>query len=285
MKRLIMGLSLAVALSVISTEAKASFTLTYAIDSHSVPPNGTDLMQVFCPAGTVLTSGGWDTTAAQGKFLMVWVSRQVGNSWRIMTVNTHPTASLGINGYAVCGFGLAGLSSTAVSLGPVNVPAFSRGSGSVFCNNGGIPTGVGFDSNFPDPAKLIPIQATRDGSGFGTVVEYNSTNQAKAFTIYMTCTRIPNGSISVRSGFQTTIPGNSSATVSSLDCPAGDVAVGGGFVTSVGGVNPTVSTQRVRTYGNLPITSNPFRWMARAVNSNTADSAFLTPYAYCLHIN
>jgi hypothetical protein len=286
MTRIFMGVVLAMGLFLSAGQARAALTLSYPVDSHTIPPaGGTDLMQVFCPAGTVVVSGGWNANAGQGQYLMVWVSRQIGNSWRIMTVNTHPTSSMSITGYAVCASGINGLSSYSVTAGPVNVPAFSEEVSYVSCTNGGIPTGGGFDSNFPDPNKLVPTKtkpATSAGVSWSTT-EVNVTNTAKTFTAYATCTKNLNGTVTERATPLVSIPANSWAATS-VDCPVGDYAIGGGYITGLD-FAPTPSMSLVRTFGNLPTSSNSSRWIAKVFNSNAAVVAGLTPYADCLHLN
>src|SRR5687767_9862871 len=119
MIRLCVSVLIAIALFANAAPAKAALNLSYPTDYQTIPPNSTNLMQVDCPAGTRLVSGGWHSVPSQGRYLMVWVSRQVLNSWRIMTVNKHPTAFLSITGYAICASGVSGLSSYSASDGPI----------------------------------------------------------------------------------------------------------------------------------------------------------------------
>lgn len=280
MARLCVSILFALALLVPATHAKAALTLSYPTVTQSVPPNTGDLMTVTCPAGTKVVSGGWQTNPSNGPYLTVWVSRQVANTWRIMTVNKHPSAFLGITGYAVCASGVAGLTSYFQTVA-VNVPGFSGLSGNVPCSSGGIPTGGGFDSNFPDPAQLIPHASYPGFTNVWTSSEYNSTNQSKAFTSFVTCTTNLNGTVTPRSGSTVNFGNGASATLA-VDCNVGDYAIGGGYYTLASGSLST-TLQLVRTITNRPEPTNSRRWLVRAYNGNTSQAQVI-PYAQCLHL-
>ena len=219
MTRLFMSVFVALALFISATHAKAALTLSYPLVTQTIPPNSGDLLTVNCPAGSRVLSGGWHANPAYGPWLMVWVSRPIGSTtWRVMTVNKHPTAFLGITGYAVCASGVAGLTTYSATIGPVNVPGFSGQARSVPCSGGpGFPTGGGFDSNFPDPAQLIPHASYPGPGNVWTSSEYNSTNQNKAFTAFVNCaTNLP-GFVSAVTG-NTTNFGNGASPVLTIDC-------------------------------------------------------------------
>jgi hypothetical protein len=284
MTRLCLSVLVALALFISAAHAKAALTLSYPTVTQAIPPNTGDLLTVVCPGTSRVVSGGWEMVPSYGPYLMVWVSRQVtANTWRIMTVNKHPTAILAITGYAVCASGVAGLTTYTTSIGPVNVPGFSGISRSVACSSGGIPTGGGFDSNFPDPAQLIPHASYPGPGNVWTSSEYNSTSQTKAFTSFVSCTTNLAGFVTPRSG-STVNFGNGASSVLSVDCNPGDVAIGGGYYTLASGSLST-TLQLVRTISNRPVPTNARRWIVRAYNANAFAQAQVIPYAQCLHLN
>jgi hypothetical protein len=285
MTRIYISVLFALTLFITAGQAKAEFTLTKLTVTQTVPGNfGTDLMAIVCPAGTKVISGGWSTEALDGRFLMVWVSRQVANSWRIMTVNTHPVVNLRITGHAVCASGVSGLGSYSAPLGPVNVGGNAGNGANAFCPNGGIPTGGGFDSNFPNPAFLVPTQSRPDYGNTWYSSEYNSTGQAKSFTAYVTCMTGVSGWVTPRFGNWVSFRGQAS-DMTSVDCLAGEFAVGGGFVTGISTSSPSTTTQLVRTFVSAPSPTIRVRWFARAFNVNEWDWAHLQPVVQCLHLN
>ncbi len=215
--------------------------------------------------------------------MMVWVSRQVGNGWRIMTVNKHPTAYLALTGWAVCASGVSGLTSYFYALSSVNVPSHNGGGALAYCPSGGIPTGGGFDSNYPDPAKLIPIATYPAYQNQWYSAEYNSTNMSETFSVLITCTKNLNATVTPRIGTQVSMRNGWAA--SSVDCNVGDIAIGGGFFTTVVTSTPETSIQKVRTFTSMPTLTNSRRWTARADNANQYDWGYVTPYAQCLHLN
>jgi hypothetical protein len=281
MIRIVFGVLFALVLLGTAAPAKAAFNVQVVSTFNNIPPNQTDLMSINCPAGTVVVSGGWNASPGQAPSLNVWVSRQIVNGWRIMT-NNLSNAFQAIHGYAVCASGIAGLSSYSSSV-PVNVPSFNTGVGTTFCPSGGIPTGGGFDSNFPNPAHLIPVANLPANQNQWTGWEYNSTSSAKAFTLFITCTKNLNGSVIFRAGNQVSFKNTyGEATV---DCNAGDFAIGGGFVSTILTSSPEVTVQKVRTFRNMPSLTNRRRWVVGTHSSNQFDFAFVTPYAQCLHLN
>lgn len=274
--------SLTVALS--ATPAHAAFTLSYGTTTNTVAANnGTDLMTVACPAGAKVISGGWEANSEAGKYLMVWVSRQVANAWRIMTVNTHPSQSYSITGYAVCASGVNGLGSYSSSIA-VNVAGNSGATGSAYCPNGGIPTGGGFDSNYPNPNYLVPTETRPGYQNTWITGEYNSTNQSKAFTAYITCMTGVSGSVSQRYGSWSSAFRNGPSATTSVSCNANEFAVGGGFATSL----TTASLPDFRRYLRVIYTgpsTNKITWLARAHNANQWDWGYVMPYVQCLLLN
>jgi len=285
MIRLYVSILFAIALLASAGSAKAALTLSYAHQYHTIPPNSTDLMDVSCPAGTKVVSGGWDAQPSQGRYLMVWVSRQVANMWRIMTVNKHPTAHLSITGYAVCASGVSGLSSYVASE-PVNVPGGITQGGNASCPSGGLPTGGGFDSNFPNPAHLIPTGTYPNPQGLWYSQEFNSTSTSKSFTAFISCTTNLPAAASVTARWGTAVSfRNGSSVLASMDCGSGEVAIGGGHLTSITTGSPSATTQLVRTTANRPDLTNPRRWTVRGYNANQFDTAYIVPVVQCLDVN
>ncbi len=271
MTRMFVGALSAVTLFTAATQAEASLSLTYAYDYEVIDPQGTMWIQAACPIGTVLLSGGWDTSTGNAPYLFVWVSRPVNNSWRVMAKNFHPSALIAVQGYAVCASGVSGLNSYVYSQ-----VGTAPGSGGVLliCPSGGVPTGGGFDSNYPDPNQLFP-KDTHPGTTQWFTQEVNPQSGNKTYTAYINCARNLPGYVTPRTSGVMIEP-NSWATVSA-SCYTGELAVGGGFeVSSLGG-----SDSLMRTFSNAPMDAS--NWSAGAYS--TSYWGAVNAYAQCLHLN
>ena len=67
--------------------------------SVSVQPGGNGLATVTCPAGTVVTGGGGQTSAFR---IFFTDSYRSGNGWVVRGTNTNPSLSESISAVAVC---------------------------------------------------------------------------------------------------------------------------------------------------------------------------------------
>lgn len=67
--------------------------------SVSVPPGGNGFASVDCPAGTVVTGGGGQTSAFK---IFFTDSFQSGNSWVVRGTNTNTTSNESLTAVAVC---------------------------------------------------------------------------------------------------------------------------------------------------------------------------------------
>jgi hypothetical protein len=286
MTRIYLSVLLALTALVVTNPANAQLTLSYPTVTHTIPAAvgstpGTDWLEINCPSGTKVVSGGWTTSSTAAPHIMVWVNRQVGNSWRIMTLN-QSSSTFTITGTAVCAAGV-GLTTYFTSVG-VNVPSFSGAGGNVPCSSGGIPTGGGFDSNFPNPGILIPVMTYPTFQNQWNSTEYNSTNTTRAFTAFVTCMKNVSATVTPVFGNWVTWQ-NGLSPEAFVECNPGDVAIGGGYVSSVTSSNLPFAYQRVRTMRNGPTATNSRRWTVRANNANQFDWASIRPVAQCLHLN
>jgi hypothetical protein len=100
---------------------------------------GTAHVVVSCPAGSVVTGGGW-ATESNGD-IWVYNSSKSSNGWQIYARNSGTESHL-INVYAMCLSGVSG--STQNTMEPVSIPAGDTGYALAFCPSGTYVVGGGF---------------------------------------------------------------------------------------------------------------------------------------------
>jgi hypothetical protein len=277
MTRMLAGALSALALLTAATQAQA-ITVTPAYSYVVVGPGQPAIAQASCPKGTVLLGGGWNTNPSEGRYLNVWVNRPISTYiWRVMAVNSHPSATLSIVAYAMCASGVSGLSSYSYSTS-VWVPSGGGMTGTLYCPWGGVPTGGGFDSNYPYARDLVPYASYPDYSNNWIAGEYASSFGDKSFTAFVTCAVNLPGSVYTVFGSQTRIypPYGSVSTTST--CYNGDVALGGGFFNTV---VPLSEMQYVRPTGSMLYGRS--QWVTTAFNDTRYNYGYVTAFVRCVH--
>lgn len=130
-----------------------------------------------CPAGTVLTGGGFAANTGEE----VYSNAPSGNGWESAAKNT-TGAGLLLNAYALCYNG-AGATSTQ-PFTQVTVGAGTNGNTSVACPSGRIVTGGGYAANSGE----IVFNTSKDGNGWHTFAT-NTTAIAHLLNSYAVCTK------------------------------------------------------------------------------------------------
>ena len=107
-------------------------------DQTSIPSGTAGYAEASCPAGTVLTGGGW--AGNSNGSLVVYNSSQYGNNWRVYAKNYAGSSAL-LNAYAVCVSDIEAESSSVHQQVTVNNGSWNSATGT--CSSG-LRTGGGF---------------------------------------------------------------------------------------------------------------------------------------------
>jgi len=111
-------------------------------DQVAAPAGGIGHGNTTCPAGSVVTGGGWASNADGG--LSIYNSSKSGNGWQVYVRNTGNTEKF-FNTYAICLSGTNGV--TNQSGDKVSITAGSTGAVKAVCENDALITGGGFAAN------------------------------------------------------------------------------------------------------------------------------------------
>ena len=112
-------------------------------DTKNITPNDITHITQACPAGSLVTGGGW--VLGTNADISIYNSSKSGNGWQIYVYNAGGTSSQ-VNVYAIC---LSGVSGTTESISDTGntVPANDIEHVAVQCPNGSYVTGGGFSTN------------------------------------------------------------------------------------------------------------------------------------------
>jgi hypothetical protein len=137
-----------------------------------------------CPAGSVVTGGGW-ASSSDGN-LIVYNSSRSGNGWQIYARNTSGSGKL-LNAYAICLQGTAG--TTDQILNQVTIPSGDTGAAEATCSSGSLVTGGGFAGN----ADLITYNTSMVSGSDTKWRSYaqNPTASSALFNGYAICISLP----------------------------------------------------------------------------------------------
>jgi hypothetical protein len=114
---------------------------TQVIEQVTAAAGGVGHPVVACPAGSVVTGGGW-ASKSDGS-LWVYNSSKSGNGWQVYAKNSSGSGEL-LNAYAIC---LSGVSaSTDQILKSTSIAAGTTGNAAATCETGELVTGGGFAS-------------------------------------------------------------------------------------------------------------------------------------------
>jgi hypothetical protein len=203
----------------------------------------TDNTTVTCPAGSVVTSGGY--AASSG--VRVWHSTKNGNGWRIYATNTSGSSKL-LNVYATCLYNSGG--TTDIQLAQENIDANTQTNIIATCPGGTIVTGGGWVIGSDDSVEIY--NSTKSDNGWQIYVN-NTSGGTPLINAYAVCLSGASGSSDTESNTGNNIPANDNAHVV-MSCPAGSYATGGGFATNLGVTiyNSTISGNGWQIYARNP---------------------------------
>lgn len=223
-----------------------------------VPANSNGGVTATCPAGSIITGGGW---ASNGNgALDIVISRATGNGWAVSAINTSAVQQP-LRAVAIC-LSDAHVLSTMVSQSVVVAPNSSN-SVVAACPSGLLVSGGGFNKAGGVSGLNVGLEATI-GSNDWLASARNVTPAAISLFAHAMCLRgVTASSVEVAS---ISVPANSTASVAAT-CQVGTLASGGGY--RVGDV--TVSSSLKLGNG----------WQITARN-NTATSQAVAVIANCI---
>jgi hypothetical protein len=107
--------------------------------STPAPAGGVGIAMVTCPAGTLVTGGGWQV--GSNGAVKVGLSKQSGNGWQVIGSNTSGSSKQ-VTAYATCLSGVSGTTTTKTKVKIVG--GGGTGTAVVKCASGDLVTGGGF---------------------------------------------------------------------------------------------------------------------------------------------
>jgi hypothetical protein len=183
----------------------------------SIPVGGTMSTTAACPAGTVVTGGGFNVNVG----ILVYTQAQNGNGWTAVAKNNTGTVQ-NLTVYAEC-LSYPSAATTQVA-NNISVDTGHNASQTAVCPAGSVVTGGGYTGS-PD-GNLWTFASWQNGNGW-MVSEQNNSGSAKTFNVYATC--LSGTSLStVKKTITGPIPASGNGVVE-VACDAGKVATGGGF--------------------------------------------------------
>lgn len=191
------------------------------LNQVSVGGNNIGQAVVSCPAGSVVTGGGYATSDD----LFVYTHLKSGNGWQVYAKNNSASSKL-LNAYAICLSNTGG--STSQVSEQVSAAAGGIGHAVAACPAGTVVTGGGYASK--SDGSLLVYNSSRSGNGW-EVYAQNSSGSSQLLNAYAICLADVSGTTSevVK---QETVGGNSAGS-STAECPSGSLVTGGGFAGSV----------------------------------------------------
>ncbi len=157
--------------------SNSSGSTTQVLQQVSVNAGSTGHSTVSCPAGSVVTGGGfaWTTSGE------VYTESKQGNGWEVYANNTTGSSQL-LNAYAICMSGTS--ASTTQVLNQVPIAANSTGSATASCSGSSILTGGGFAST-ADLGTSVYTQS-KEGNGWRAYMN-NTLGSSKLLNAYAIC--------------------------------------------------------------------------------------------------
>lgn len=147
----------------------------------TAPANEIGNAVVACPAGSVVTGGGY----ASNLNFTVYNSSKSGNGWQVYARNNSGSGQL-LNAYAIC---LAGTSATTSQVGAQStISGSSTGSTSATCPSGSLLTGGGFAGS--TDLLIYNTSMAGDSKSWNTYAR-NLTGVNKLLNSYAICTTFP----------------------------------------------------------------------------------------------
>ncbi|HEY5119700.1 MAG TPA: NBR1-Ig-like domain-containing protein [Anaerolineales bacterium] len=154
-----------------------SASTTQIVTSLTVDGGHTGSKTADCPAGSVVTGGGY--TGKQDGTLWTYASRSSGNSWQVSAKNSGALSTT-FNIYAIC---LSGTTLTTVTVtGNKDIAPSDNGFAEVACPAGKVISGGGFGLS----DDLIPY-FSMFSSGYWRVYVHNTDGHTRAVVSYAMC--------------------------------------------------------------------------------------------------
>ncbi len=204
-----------------ATTPAVSVELYY--DLTSIAAGAIGSTTVNCPAGSVVTSGGF--AGANG--VRIYNSTMNGNGWRVYGFN-NTGSSRNITVYATCLFNTGG--TTDFVLEQQNVAANDYTHFEMSCPGGTIVTGGGWVIGSTTSVEIY--NSTRSGNGWQIYVN-NTSGDTPLVNAYAICLSGASGSTAQVSQSGVSVPAGDIAHGEKA-CPGGTYATGGGFATNLG---------------------------------------------------
>lgn len=148
----------------------------------TAPANAVGNAVVACPAGSVVTGGGY----ASNLNFTVYNSSMIGNGWQVFARNNSGTGQL-LNAYAIC---LAGTSATSSQVfAQSSIASNSTGVTEATCPSGSLLTGGGFAGN----TNMLIYNTSMKSGDTKTWQTYarNPTGSNQLLNSYAICTTFP----------------------------------------------------------------------------------------------
>jgi hypothetical protein len=225
-------------------------------DNLSLSAGETVHTTVNCPAGSVVTSGGY----AANDGVRVWHSTKDGNGWRVYATNTTGSSKL-VNVYATCLHNSGG--TTDIELTQQNINANGYTQLIAECPAGSVVTGGAWVIG-TDPDVQI-YNSSKTGNGWQIYVQ-NDGGSTPLINAYAICLAGTGGSTSSVSDTSGVVPAGDIEHLV-MNCSGGSYVTGGGFAVNTGA-----------TIYNETKTSNAWQIYAR---NNTGSQKLLHGYAIC----
>jgi hypothetical protein len=154
-----------------------SAATTQVNNSISVNAGAYQTQDAVCPAGSVVTGGGY--TSSPDGTMWVYASWQNGNGWEVSEIN-HSGAAKSFNVYATCLSGTSLATVKATNSGPI--PGAGNGFVEVACPAGKVASGGGFGLSTNELPYFSGFS-----SGFWRVYVHNSGGSATSLLTAVTC--------------------------------------------------------------------------------------------------
>ena len=157
-------------------------TISQVVSQVTAPANSNGHAAVTCPAGTVVTGGGYASNAN----FTVYNSSMNGNGWEVWARNNSGSDQL-LNAYAMC---LAGTSATSNQVvAQDSIPGSSARVVYATCPSGSLLTGGGFAGS-TDLQVYFTSMKTDDNKTWQTYAK-NLTSNSKLLNSYAICLTFP----------------------------------------------------------------------------------------------
>ena len=150
---------------------------TQVLEQANITPNDQTNISASCPAGSIVTGGGWVINADDA--VELYNTSRDGNGWQIWVNNTDTGSPL-VNVYAVCLSGVPGSTDSVLSSG--TIPANDNGYVQSQCPAGKIATGGGFAIQ---PGPFIYNTSHRENGWINYAM--NTTGDDKVMYAYAIC--------------------------------------------------------------------------------------------------